>query len=354
MKPRLIRLLLLALIAIGIAPGTWVRTIVPPPDFAAPLLITPLKNPQGLTSVSEGAVTLSAAWRLDSRNAHFGGYSALITLPGKRLLTGSDRGRLLDMPLPENADHDTSARFSFFPGTDSGPKTYADLEALERDNKAQSIWAAFEQDGRIARFSYISPNTSLQDTNVEVMKKWPTNGGAETMVRLADGRFIILAETSSYSSRIGLLFASDPIYNPEPEQFRFMPPDGYSPVDGTPLPDGRVMILVRKVIWGLPPRFATGLVIADPSAIKEGGMWRGELIATIAGPDLDENFEGIAASETEDGSIDLYLIADDNISAFQDTLMLKLNWQPKPAPKPTPKSAPDSKKAREEAPAAPL
>jgi hypothetical protein len=108
--------------------------------------------------------------------------------------------------------------------------------------------------------------------------------------------------------------------------------------------------LVRRVDWGIPPRFATAIVLADPAEIKAGTMWSGEVIARIGAPDLDENFEGIAAAEEADGSVDLYLIADDNLSAFQDTQMLRLNWMPKPDA--------DAKKARdnpeEELPDAPL
>ncbi|MEP2735329.1 MAG: esterase-like activity of phytase family protein [Erythrobacter sp.] len=334
--------MLLAVLAIWIAPGTWVRTIVPPPDFTAPLLITPLANPQGLTSVEEGEITLLRAWKLDSRNAHFGGYSALVTLPKGRLLAGSDRGRLLEMPLPENADPKTPVQFSYFAGTTGGPRIFVDLEALERDEAAKTIWGAYEYKGRIESFSRGQIAKPARGAAIPAMKDWPDNGGAETMVRLADGRFVVIAEASSSKSRTGLLFSGDPIAHPKPKQFRFMPPEGYSPVDGTLLPDGRVMLLVRRVIWGLPPRFATGLVVADPAEINEGGMWRGEMIATIAGPDLDENFEGIANIPQNDGSLDLYLIADDNLSAFQETLMLRLNWKPKSAPK----SAPDSKKAR--------
>lgn len=341
-----LRLVLLALIISGLAPGTWLRTPLPPPNFTAPLLQTVREAPKGFTALKGTDMTLRGAWRLDSRNAHFGGYSALIALPNGRMLAGSDRGRLLEMPLPEAAEPGTPVRFSFFPGTDGGPKTYADLEALAYDRKTQNIWAAFEQNGPIVRFASNAPKASLSAVAAPAMKDWPNNGGPETMVRLADGRFIVLAESSYYESRLALLFAGDPVEGAIATAFRFKPPAGYSPVDGTALPDGRVLILVRRVDWGLPPRFATGLVVADPSQITAGGMWSGELIATIGGADLHENFEGIAAIKRKDGSIDLYLIADDNLSAFQETLMLKLNWRPSHARKPVSKSAHDSKKAR--------
>lgn len=330
------KLAVLACLAVAIAPGTWLRTYVPPPDFSAPLLVTPLSDPQEIT----GQVTLLGSWKLTSENAHFGGYSAMVVLNENRLLIGSDRGRILEMPLPETANPDTQVQFSFFPGTDGGPKSYADLEALEFDKGRQRIWAAFEQNGSIARFAYNAPKATLRTAKVAAMEDWPANGGPETIMRLDDGRFIVVAESSDYDSRLALMFSGDPVEGDEAIAFRFKPPAGYSPVDGTVLPDGRVLILVRKVLWGVPPQFATGLVLADPTEIAEGEEWSGELIAEIAGPDLEENFEGIAAIEQVDGSFDLYLIADDNLSAFQETLMLRLNWAPE--------SKPNSKKARAE------
>jgi hypothetical protein len=346
---RRFRLFLLIFVAVGLAPGTWVRTKVPPPDFSAPLLLTPLDSPIGFQAEGDAVIALTGAWKLESRNAHFGGYSALITLPDGRLLTGSDRGRLLDMPMPQEAAPDVAVRFSFASG-EGDQKFNADLEALEIDADSGTVWAAYEVNGRLESFDLRAPTKGARTANIDAMKDWPSNGGAETMVRLADGRFVILAETSTYNSRIGLLFAGDPITAPEPLKFRFKPPAGYSPVDGTLLPDGRVLILVRRVDWGIPPRFATAIVLADPAEIKAGRMWSGEVIARIGALDLDENFEGIAAAEEADGSVTLYLIADDNLSAFQDTQMLRLNWTPKPDA--------DAKKARdnpeEELPDAPL
>lgn len=333
------RLALLALLAAGIAPTTWLRTPIPPPDFAAPLRVTPMADPKGLT----GDVELRGAWQLDSENAHFGGYSALIALSPTRLLVGSDRGRILEMPLPQSRDN-PRVRFDFFADTSGGPRIHVDLESLAYDPAAGTVWGAYEFGGRIQRFDYGAGGSNVSGITLPVMKAWPENGGAETMVRLADGRFIILAEASSSDSRAGLLFAGDPLGNPDPLEFRFVPGEGYSPVDGTLLPDGRVMVLLRRVEWGLPPRFATALMVADPAEITEDGVWQGEIIARIDGGNLDENFEGLAAIEQEDG-IDLYVIADDNISAFQDTLMLRLFWQG--GTKPAPSAEPKQQKSRE-------
>jgi len=326
---RSVRLVWLALVALALAPGTWVRTSIPPPDYGASLFVTPLENPQGIS----GDVKLLGGWSLNSENAHFGGFSALVALRdaqgSTRLLIGSDRGRILEMPLPQDRDS-PSVSFDYFADTSGGPRIFVDLESLEFDSESGQVWGAYEQGGRVQRFPYGKAGDAIEGVAVPEMAEWPSNGGAETMMRLADGRFIIIAETSSYDNRAALLFAGDPIGNPDPITFRFRPPEGFSPVDATVLPDGRALILVRKVVWGLPPRFATAIVLVDPSKIAEGKEWSGETIAEISGPHLAENFEGIAAIEQEDGSLDLYLVADDNLSAFQESQMLRLNWKPMP------------------------
>lgn len=328
------RLVWLALVAVALAPGTWVRTPISPPDYGASLFLTPLEQPATLT----GNVKLLGAWNLKSDNAHFGGFSALVALSDDRLLIGSDRGRILDMPLPQDRDS-PSVRFDYFADTSGGPRFYVDLESLEFDPSSGQVWGAYEQGGRVQRFAHDQADGAVEGTEIPEMETWPNNGGAETMMRLKDGRFIIIAETSSYDNRAALLFSGDPIDNPDPVEFRFRPPDGFSPVDATVLPDGRALILVRKVIWGLPPRFNTAIVLVDPAEIAEGKEWSGETIAEISGPHLAENFEGIAAIEQEDGSLDLYLVADDNLSAFQESQMLRLNWVPTPTA--------DTKKARD-------
>lgn len=354
---RRFRLLLILVLMIGLAPGTWLRTHIPPPDYGAPLRIAPLPMDRLVSSQAvKGDVELLGAWKLTSNNAHFGGYSALVDLGEGRLLSGSDRGRLLELPLPQNADPATSVRFDYFASTNGGPKIYADIEALEYDPATGFVWGSYEDLGRVDRFKLDAAQRITSSVIVGAMQGWPDNGGPETMVRLADGRFMIIAEASKSgsSTRSGLMFTGDPLSSPPPRRFRFAPPEGYSPVDATLLPDGRVMILVRKVIWGLPPQFATALVLADPSDIRVFGPakpktgqknpWTGDMIAQIGGLDLEENFEGIAAIEQEDGSVDLYLIADDNLSAFQETLMLRLNWEPPVSKAASSEAAPSPKK----------
>jgi len=189
------------------------------------------------------------------------------------------------------------------------------------------LWQGFEGNNRIERFDPRSG--ALAKAWPEAMRGWPGNGGPEAMVRLADGRFIVIAEGTRRwlgDEVPALLFPSDPVAGVEPVAFRFVSSTGYQPVDIAQLPDGRALILLRRVVWGLPPGFAGKLVLADPATIRPGEAWRTELLADLVAPLPSDNFEGLAVESDGRGGIALWLISDDNDSIVQRTLLLRLDW----------------------------
>jgi hypothetical protein len=152
------------------------------------------------------------------------------------------------------------------------------------------------------------------------------------MTRLADGRFLMIAEGAEENDlpdRPALVFASDPVASPRPPlAFRFVPEPGYDPVDATQLPDGRVLILLRRVTYTIPAEFGTAIALADPAAIRPGKPWRGQVIQRLSGEVFGDNFEGIAfipdPADPARGAV--WVIADDNFSAFQRNLLLRFAW----------------------------
>ena len=163
------------------------------------------------------------------------------------------------------------------------------------------------------------------------MRGWPPNMGPEAITRLADGRFVVLSEGSPRwfpADLPALLFPADPIRGARAERFRFRPPESYRPVDMAVLPDGRVLILLRRLVVDLPPRFEAKLVVSDPSAIRPGERWSWREIAHLTEPVPMDNYEGLAVEAGEGGRLVLWLISDDNKATFQRTLLLKLLWRP--------------------------
>lgn len=317
------RLLLLALVTLVLAPGTFVRSQLPAENRSQTLVVEKLAAPPR----QFGEFRFLGAWRLSSPNSSFGSYSALVALGDDRLLAFSDAGDVLEFSTPDAA-RPAPPRLAALGNRGLG-KWQADAEAATRDPATGTIWLAYEGGNSIARFDRRLTRQSFAHPNE--MRRWSRNSGPEAMARLRDGRFIVLAERApgrfAYRSP-GVLFTHDPVAGGRPSEFTFAPPDGYRPTDMTELTDGRVAMLLRTWTLTLPPRFPSRLAVADPTEIRPGGVWQAQVVADLTGPVPSDNYEGIAVEPTVGGGATVWIISDDNNASFQRTLLLKFAWSP--------------------------
>lgn len=274
-----------------------------------------------------GPFTVDGVWHLTSPNTHFGGFSALIAPREGGLLAISDRGRWMRFAPPEHGL--VPARFGALGGEIEAEKRAVDAEAAV--HWRGTTWIAYERSNSIERYR---PGTLVDPDQAQPpqMADWPGNRGAETMARLSDGRFLVIGEGSPEWTGAGfpaLLFAGDPVEGRRAVEFAFVPPDGFRATDAAALPDGCVLILLRRIDGYLPPRFSAALMIADPAKIRPQREWRGEMLANIDGDLPRDNFEGLAVEPRPDGSLTLWLISDNNTAALQRTLLYKLHWDAK-------------------------
>lgn len=317
------------LLALAFAPGLWLRDAGSEVSIAGNTVAARLPLPA--QDIAPG-LTLLGAWQLTNRNPSFGGYSALIAQPGGRLQAFSDIGRSMAFGDPDRGLR--PVRFGVVPPLRPGGDRARDVESATWNPRTGTVWVAAEDSNAIRR--HASGAQAWDFVRPPSMRRWPSNQGPETMVRLSDGRFLVLAEArENLSARAGpaLLFPGDPLRGGKPVRFRFAPPDGFRPVDAASLPDGRVVILLRKLKMVLPPSFRSRLVIADPAQIKPGELWSWRPVARIEPPLPRDNYEGLAIVPGSDGSVVLWLISDDNRAAYlQRTLLLKIRWDvPPPA-----------------------
>lgn len=327
---RLARLVLISFVALVLAPGTCVRTIPSPREHHndEPVRITAVAGGE----LAPGPLALEGIWEMSTRDWRFGGYSGLISTGDDGLLAISDNGILLKIQLAGDAP--TGARVASI-NRDLIPrpaeeKSGYDTESLARDPVSGTIYAAYEGRNAIER---ISPEF-VQQARVSPpeMADWGDNSGPEAMTRLPDGRFILIEEAEHcwFDPRHrALLFSGDPTRGAQPESFTFTGIAGYRPVDITPLPDGRVLILMRRLVfWGLPPRFEGVIIVADPRGIVAGGEWGGDAVTWLEPPLPTDNYEGITVTQGRDGATYVWLISDNNFMQIQRTLLLKLRWNP--------------------------
>lgn len=263
--------------------------------------------------------------RLTSPDLGFSGFSAL-SVTGDRFTLVSDRGNLVQFRM--GADwNPTEIRFADLP---AGPGSSAfkgdrDAESLTRDPVTGQFWVGFESRNTIFRYDSAF-RKGLGHTTPQAMKRWPRNGGAESMARLADGRMLVLGETARrrhgpVAEREILLFPSDPtIGNPQPVHLAYVPPVGYDPSDVALLPDGRLLVLVRR--FAISSLFTVKIELVDIRGAKAGQVLRGIEIADFSPPFQHDNFEGLAV-QREGDSLVLWMISDDNEQWWQQTLLLK-------------------------------
>ncbi len=318
MKPRWRRFsaaLLLAVLTVG-----GVRTIYPSASQNIALRPLPL-DPAYPGPRRVGELIFLNAWELRSNNEDFGGFSALAALSDGRFVGVSDAGTLIGFGL--NSDDRTDRPFiAPLPDSQGAAKNYEDRdsEGIAYDPDSGQFWVSYEAKHAIRRFS----SSFARSTGIvrpREMQDWPSNQGAESIIRLTDGRFIVVAESLENNTHRALLFSGDPIESgTDIAQFTYRPPAGYRVTDGAQLPDGRLLVLNRRV--GLPNGFAAKLALVDPAVVGKGKTVSGRVIATLAAPLLIDNMEGIAVTQRRDAII-IWLISDDNFSIFQRTLLMK-------------------------------
>ena len=311
-------LVLLALV------GCTARSAIPP-DTRSVTISRLASEPLGVRTTPE--VELVAAFELESDDPRFGGFSG-IAVDGERLWLLSDRATLWQAELDFDEASGTLGLDGWRAGTiapDAGDRTALDSEALALAADGAPV-AGFEQDGSVRRLEPDGSGgwTTRRLHDGPLFPDEPANRGLEALTELGTTAFLALSE----GARTGVDLARGVrLEARRAADLTFRTTPGFSPV-GAALASGWVLVLERSVglltgwqtrVTAIPLEAVEG---ADPSAPLAGA----ELLRIGAGP-LAENYEGIAGLAAADGSRSVLLIADDNQSALQRTLLLVFRWR---------------------------
>ncbi|KPP85838.1 esterase-like activity of phytase family protein [Erythrobacter sp. HL-111] len=309
-------------VALLCAPGTFVRTPMAEemPHPTGPERIA------GPAPTGDPAWQVAGVWRYAADHRYFGGFSALLPLDGERLQAFSDRGARFTFVEPDSRVRGAGGRPAgrspvvLQPVEKGFEEDLKDIESAARDPATGTYWLGFEGLHAVHRYTAADEPDGLRVLEDEV--DWPANSGAEAMLRLPDGRFMVLPE----GEEEGLLFPSDPVAGGVPEAFAFRPPvEGYAPTDLARLPDGRLLLLMRRTVFALPP-FETLLAIGPPP--RAGGTWAPQVALRLDPVIPSDNYEGLAIRPLADGKAAVWIVADDNLSVMQRTLLAKLVFDP--------------------------
>ena len=309
------------LLFVAVTPGLWWQPPTPVGERTGNLAIAPLPL---AAKQGEATVKVAGTWLLESDDRRFFGYSALIVQADGRLRAFSDGSRWLEFDPPDRPAV-RPPEFGAVPGYEQ--IGHNDLESATHDPASGLTWLGFEHINSLRR---IGPGAEqVASTKPPAMAHFRPNGGAESLVRLPDGRSVVIAESAHWRHprrRAGLLFAQDPVVDDRAARFVFVPPPAFNPTDAAALPDGRVLILARGLSPARWPPFRSKLLIANAADIRPGEVWEWRELADLTALVPPENYEGLAVERRGQGVV-LWLIADANRSAvLQRTLLVKLVW----------------------------
>ncbi len=270
------------------------------------------------------ALTWRGGLELRSPDPRFGGLSAIdVSADGTSVLALTDRGHWVRARL----GYDRAGRLARIghgaigplPGLPAGSdRRLSDSEALARSQRG--IVVAFERDHRLVDFrldAMGNPTRGRRLASPDGLLRLAANSGIEALARLADGRFLAIAEGGETMSGntpawLGRALAWSPTHFAVGGRFR--------PTGAAPAPDGGVLVLERHFSWvgGVAARIKK----IAPEDIRADRPIRGTVLATLEMPFVTENFEGIAARRGRPGETLIYIVSDDNFSALQRTLLL--------------------------------
>ncbi|HEX9947625.1 MAG TPA: esterase-like activity of phytase family protein [Allosphingosinicella sp.] len=315
---RILFLLLAFPLLATFAPASLQRREPPPPVTL--VTYTPLPLAEADPRMKRlGRLAFVGAWAVTSNDPRVGGISALHVEAGEALAF-SDAGWRIWLPLPPSrAPARVRAQIAM---TQKGPgppgdKVNRDIESVVVEGLR--AWIGFEYANAVWR--YDRPGFEARSASApRAMARWNANHGAEAMVRLADGRFLIFAEGEGGDSE-ALLFDGDPAVPGTPAlRLRYRPPEGYRITDAALLPDGRLLLLNRRI--SLFSGFTAKLTFAVLPRLVAGALITGEEAAAFEGAVTRDNFEGLSVTR-EGGRTILWLVSDDNYNPLQRTLLMK-------------------------------
>lgn len=320
--PRLLRLpLLLATLLLAPSSSKVGQMPIPRQTVHMTLHAVPLSNELNQLRQT-GRLVYMGGWIMKSDQPDFGGWSAMArTSQGLRLL--SDAGAVLDMPLPKGeAVTGVIAELSRGCGMHWNKEMH-DSESMTRDPATGRVWVGLERLNRICR---IDADGHVQEIARREMAQWEIAYGAESMVRLRDGRFLVIAESDPVDSRRPspmLVFDGDPVLRGSRSYLaRLGRPPGYLPVDATELPDGRLLVLYR--LFSVRQWFKSRLMIVDLTELGPGKTLAPVEVARLESPLLTDNFEALAVEQQKRRTI-IWLASDDNFWPLQQSYLLKFS-----------------------------
>ena len=285
----------------------------------------PFSDLQGVTL---NGLKFLNGFALTSDDPRFGGLSGLTALEWGKLLAVTDAGDFIWINLDaKTATSPLTASISTMRGENGQPltgKLKADAEGVAVANGLALV--SFERDHRISAFDIKTCGAAAREAPVVQLEsaanlpRLRENGGAEAFSLSPDGGLVVGMETSDKGDAVVSLAPPYGSANfaeriPQEENHNLT---GFEVVEiGM---DARLFSVHRAYSPMKGPRIS---LKSSPMVLKAGTWTLGpsETLLTLKRPAPVDNFEGLAAIKNPDGNIRVYMIADDNFSNNQRSLL---------------------------------
>ncbi len=266
-------------------------------DAVAAINFTPVR-----LQADGGPLRIAGAWRVESGERRLGGLSALAVDRGE-LVALSDSGVVVRMPMP--GGERAVARLSDLPDGPGDPrsKSRRDSEALAL--LADGDWlVAFENRNQVWRYdsNFRTGRRVVRFTN----QGWPTNRGIEAMAIDRRAGLVVIPEDRGLAIAVG-----------DSVETLALSSEGWTVSDATRMPDGRTMVLLRRIT-------VTGFRNAIGELVPGKAGWRVAVRAMLPLGALD-NAEGLAAEPLPAGGTRLWIVTDNDFAGYRRTLLLAVD-----------------------------
>lgn len=280
-----------------------------------------------------GALNFLAGFEMSAGVRDFGGFSSLALAPdGRRAIALSDGAQWLDLDFElEDGLPARVARAHMAPLRDRDGRL---LEDEDRDSESLVMLEGgaligFEHRHRLERRDAVDPWAFPSPVKYAPARRFavppelldhPRNGGIEAAVRLPDGRLLLFSEGREADDGALRAWLLDPDGG-SAEALAYRPPEaGFQATDAALLPDGDLLLLLRRFS---PLRGVAASLLRIPAEdIAGGAVLSGRELARLAPPLTVDNMEGLAVRVDAAGRTRIHMMSDDNFNPLQRTLYL--------------------------------
>ncbi len=259
------------------------------------------------SSFENDQLKLLSVTQLTSADARLGGLSGLLSL-GEDMIAVSDRGQLFVFSQGDFSKAEVTALLDR-DGQAFEKKKYRDAESLAVASDG-SFWVSFERKHRVVRYDL--KGRVLEEAKLpQAITGLPKNGGLEAIESLQDGRLVLIGEGKAD-------FSSFPVWVQGEDRrwtyFEIENKGRFRPTGLARIPKTDRLILLERFY---SPLIGTRIRLSELD-IHAGE--RGAVLARLDKPLPIDNFEGLSVGAN--GVITL--VADDNFSVLQRTLVMKI------------------------------